>query len=66
MSQNHAPRDIKKLVIFGSCALCVPIFLVSMAYLAVSSDAKNKEKYKQQQAEQMAKIAAQKAESSAP
>lgn len=62
MSQNQPPKSIKKLVIFGSCALCVPIFLVSMAYLAVSSDAKNHEKYQQQKAEKLAIIEAKKVE----
>lgn len=49
MSQQTKTRSVKKLVIFGTLALCIPIFLVTMAFLAVNSDAKNQEKYKQQQ-----------------
>ncbi|WP_347453795.1 hypothetical protein [Acinetobacter thermotolerans] len=58
MSQQPQLRSIKKLVIFGTLALCIPIFLVSMAFLAINSDAKNQEKYKQQQAEMIARIKA--------
>ncbi|KGT47105.1 MULTISPECIES: hypothetical protein [Acinetobacter] len=61
MSQQPQPRSIKKLVIFGTLALCIPIFLVSMAFLAINSDAKNQEKYKQQQAEMIARIKAREA-----
>jgi len=61
MSEQTKPRSIKKLVIFGTLALCLPIFLVSMAFLAVSSDAKNQEKYKQQQADIIARIEAREA-----
>ncbi|ANF83091.1 hypothetical protein A3K93_04135 [Acinetobacter sp. NCu2D-2] len=57
----HQPRSLKKLLIFGTLGLCVPIFLVTMAFLAVSSDAKNQEKYKQQQAEMLARMEARKA-----
>ena len=58
MSEQTKPRSIKKLLIFGTLALCVPIFLVTMAFLAVNSDAKNQEKYKQQQADMIARIEA--------
>ena len=58
MSQQTKTRSVKKLVIFGTLALCIPIFLVTMAFLAVNSDAKNQEKYKQQQAEMIARIEA--------
>ncbi|HCL60218.1 MAG TPA: hypothetical protein DHW80_10675 [Acinetobacter sp.] len=61
MSEQTKPRSIKKLLIFGSLALCVPIFLVTMAFLAVNSDAKNQEKYKQQQADMIARIEAREA-----
>lgn len=61
MSQQTKPRSIKKLLIFGTLALCVPIFLVTMAFLAVNSDAKNQEKYKQQQADMIARIEAREA-----
>ena len=61
MSQQTKTRSVKKLVIFGTLALCIPIFLVTMAFMAVNSDAKNQEKYKQQQAEMIARIEAQEA-----
>jgi len=61
MSEQTKPRSIKKLLIFGTLALCVPIFLVTMAFLAVNSDAKNQEKYKQQQADMIARIEAREA-----
>ncbi|MCP0910892.1 MULTISPECIES: hypothetical protein [Acinetobacter] len=61
MSEQPQPRSVKKLVILGALVLCIPIFLVSMAFLAVNSDAKNQEKYKQQQAEMIARIEAREA-----
>ncbi|HJF28513.1 hypothetical protein OC498_10575 [Acinetobacter bohemicus] len=61
MSQQPQQRSIKKLVILGTLALCIPIFLITMAFLAVNSDAKNQEKYKQQQAEMIARIEAREA-----
>ena len=61
MSEQPQPRSVKKLVILGALVLCIPIFLVSMAFLAVNSDAKNQEKYKQQQAEIIARIEAREA-----
>ena len=61
MSEQPKPRSIKKLLIFGTLALCIPVFLISMAFLAVNSDAKNKEKYKQQQADMIARIEAREA-----
>ncbi|WP_441366620.1 hypothetical protein [Acinetobacter lwoffii] len=56
MSEQPQPRSVKKLLIFGTLALCIPVFLISMAFLAVNSDAKNQEKYKQQQADMIARI----------
>ncbi|MFV5490661.1 hypothetical protein [Acinetobacter sp. ASP199] len=61
MSEQPQPRSIKKLLIFGTLALCIPVFLITMAFLAVNSDAKNQEKYKQQQAEMIARIEAREA-----
>ena len=61
MSEQPQPRSVKKLLIFGTLALCIPIFLISMAFLAVNSDAKNQEKYKQQQADMIARIEAREA-----
>ncbi|WP_291335459.1 hypothetical protein [Acinetobacter sp. UBA801] len=53
--------SLKKMIFLASLGLLIPIFLVSMAFLAVNSDAKNQEKYKQQQAEIIARIEARKA-----
>ena len=61
MSEQPKPRSIKKLLIFGTLALCIPVFLISMAFLAVNSDAKNQEKYKQQQTDMIARIEAREA-----
>lgn len=61
MSEQPQPRSVKKLLIFGTLALCIPVFLISMAFLAVNSNAKNQEKYKQQQADMIARIEAREA-----
>lgn len=61
MSEQPQPRSIKKLLIFGALALSIPVFLITMAFLAVNSDAKNQEKYKQQQADMIARIEAKEA-----
>lgn len=61
MSEQPQPRSVKKLLIFGTLALCIPVFLISMAFLAVNSDAKNQEKYKKQQADMIARIEAREA-----
>ena len=63
-SEQQAPAkkpSLKKMIFLASLGLLIPIFLVSMAFLAVNSDAKNQEKYKQQQAEIIARIEARKA-----
>ncbi|MEN8383955.1 hypothetical protein [Acinetobacter towneri] len=63
-SEQQAPAkkpSLKKMIILASLGLLIPIFLVSMAFLAVNSDAKNQEKYKQQQAEIIARIEAREA-----
>ena len=63
-SEKQAPAkkpSLKKMIFLASLGLLIPIFLVSMAFLAVNSDAKNQEKYKQQQAEIIARIEAREA-----
>ena len=63
-SEQQSPEkkpSLKKMIILASLGLLIPIFLVSMAFLAVNSDATNQEKYKQQQAEIIARIEARKA-----
>ncbi|WP_179993867.1 hypothetical protein [Acinetobacter sp. YH1901136] len=63
-SEQQSPEkkpSLKKMIILASLGLLIPIFLVSMAFLAVNSDAKNQEKYKQQQAEMIARIEAREA-----
>ncbi|MEJ2900608.1 hypothetical protein [Acinetobacter sp. NS-4] len=61
MSQSGSKPNPKKMIILMSLGLLIPIFLVSMAYLAVSSDEKNQQKYKQQQAEMLERIKAREA-----
>ena len=63
-SEQQAPAkkpSLKKMIFLASLGLLIPIFLVSMAFLAVNSDTKNQEKYKQQQAEIIARIEAREA-----
>ena len=62
-SEQQAAKkpSLKKMIFLAILGLLIPIFLVSMAFLAVNSDAKNQEKYKQQQAEIIARIEARKA-----
>ena len=62
-SEQQAAKkpSLKKMIFLVSLGLLIPIFLVSMAFLAVNSDAKNQEKYKQQQAEIIARIEAREA-----
>ena len=63
-SEQQAPAkkpSLKKMIFLAILGLLIPIFLVSMAFLAVNSDAKNQEKYKQQQAEIIARIEAREA-----
>lgn len=62
MSQSGAKPNPKKMIILMSLGLLIPIFLVSMAYLAVSSDEKNQQKYQQQQAEMLERIKAREAD----
>ncbi|WP_168398977.1 hypothetical protein [Acinetobacter indicus] len=57
----NQPLNTKKIILLASLGLLIPVFLVSMAFLAVNSDAKNQEKYKQQQAEMIARIKAREA-----
>jgi len=61
MTPPEKKTSPKKMILFASLGLLIPIFLVSMAYLAVSSDQKNQEKYKQQQAEMLERIKAREA-----
>ena len=58
---NAAKTSKKKVIIFMALGLLIPIFLVSMAILAVNSDAKNQEKYAQQKAEMLKRIEAREA-----
>ena len=60
MSEQTKPRSIKNCLSLEPW-LCVFQFLVTMAFLAVNSDAKNQEKYKQQQADMIAQIEAREA-----
>lgn len=57
----NQPPNTKKIILLASLGLLIPVFLVSMAFLAVNSDVKNQAKYKQQQAEMIARIKAREA-----
>ncbi|MGN0935557.1 MULTISPECIES: hypothetical protein [Acinetobacter] len=65
MSEVKPKPNTKKMIILMALGLLIPIFLVSMAFLAVNSDAKNQEKYKQQQAEMIERIKAKEAQDEA-
>ena len=56
MAQSTKKNLSKKTVLLASLGLLIPIFLTSMAYLAVTSDAKNQERYKREQQEIIQKI----------
>lgn len=59
--ENDTKTNKKKVIILMALGLLIPIFLVSMAILAVNSDAKNQEKYAQQKAEMLKRIEAREA-----
>ncbi|WP_180084135.1 MULTISPECIES: hypothetical protein [unclassified Acinetobacter] len=65
MSEVKPKPNTKKMITLMALGLLIPIFLVSMAFLAVNSDAKNQEKYKQQQAEMIERIKAKEAQDAA-
>ena len=65
MSEVKPKPNTKKMIILMALGLLIPIFLVSIAFLAVNSDAKNQEKYKQQQAEMIERIKAKEAQDEA-
>ena len=65
MSEVKPKPNTKKIITLMALGLLIPIFLVSMAFLAVNSDAKNQEKYKQQQAEMIERIKAKEAQDEA-
>lgn len=56
MTQSTKKPLSKKTIFLASLGLIIPVFLVSMAFLAVNSDAKNQEKYQQQREEIMKKV----------
>lgn len=65
MSEVKPKPNTKKMITLMALGLLIPIFLVSMAFLAVNSDAKNQEEYKQQQAEMIERIKAKEAQDEA-
>jgi len=56
MNQKPSPMNKKKIYLLAALGLFIPIFLITMAFIAVKSDKKNQEKYKQQQAEILKRI----------
>lgn len=57
---TQSQPNIKRLVIIGSLGLCFPIFLVVMAFFALSSDAKNQQEYDRIKQENELRIEARK------
>ena len=58
MSACEAKPNQKKMIILMSLGLLIPVFLLSMAYLAVTSDEKNQAEYARIKAENLARIQA--------
>lgn len=54
---GNSKKPSPKVLIFASLGLLIPIFVVTMAFIAAKSDAENQKKYKQQHEEQLKRIA---------
>ena len=66
MMQPTPTRNNKKILVLASLGLAIPILIVFVAFLAVSSDAKNQQEYQRIHAENLARIEAkQRAEAQA-
>lgn len=66
MTQPVTTRSNKKILVLASLGLAIPILIVFVAFLAVSSDAKNQQEYQRIHAENLARIEAkQRAEAQA-
>ena len=66
MTQPTPTRNNKKILVLASLGLAIPILIVFVAFLAVSSDAKNQQEYQRIHAENLARIEAkQRAEAQA-
>lgn len=61
MSTSETKPNQKKMIILMSLGLLIPVFLMSMAYLAVTSDEKNQAEYARIKAENLARIQAREA-----
>lgn len=61
MSQSETKPNQKKMIILMTLGLLIPVFLLSMAYLAVTSDEKNQAEYARIKAENLARIQAREA-----
>lgn len=57
MTQSKKSPLTRKVILLATLGLCIPVFLVGMAFLALKSDAENQKKYQQQRLEQAQKIA---------
>jgi hypothetical protein len=57
MTQPKKSPLTRKVILLATLGLCIPVFLVGMAFLALKSDAENQKKYQQQRLEQAQKIA---------
>ena len=56
MTELKSKKMSKKVILIASLGIIIPVFIVSMAFVAVRSDAENQAKYRQQQKEMMEKI----------
>lgn len=66
MTQVQSAKKTKKIILLASLGLAIPIFIISVAFLAISSDAKNQQEYQRIHAENLARIEAkQRAEAAA-
>ncbi|WP_326518378.1 hypothetical protein [Acinetobacter sp. CAAS 2-6] len=54
---GNSKKPSPKVLIFASLGLLIPIFVVTMGFIAAKSDAENQKKYKQQHEEQLKRIA---------
>lgn len=54
---GNSNKPSPKVLIFASLGLLIPIFVVTMGFIAAKSDAENQKKYKQQHEEQLKRIA---------
>ena len=60
MTQSKKSPLTRKVILLATLGLCIPVFLVGMAFLAAKSDAETKREYDQIRQEHAEKIELQK------